>query len=165
VDFGKKKKKKEVKNKNMFIKTKSQKEISRKDFILSLIESKTKLTITDLAIRTYGEDTFISRQQVGQVLTSLRGDGIWAYPRKKHGAVIIPRVMAEYRDIIKHVFDEGGISKRVFRALSLLVEGIQKYPVIIEENKSRIVEIERPIRVVKKEIKKIGYQNEQYNRL
>ncbi len=136
-------------------KTTSQKEISRKDFILSLIESKSKLTITDLAIRTYGEDTFISRQQVGQVLTSLRGEGIWAYPRKKHGAVIIPRTMEEYRDVIKHVFDEGGISKRVFRALSLLVEGMQKYPMIISENKSRIVEIENPIKNAKKEMKRL----------
>jgi len=137
-------------------KTKSQKEISRKDFILSLIESKSKLTIADLAVRTYGEDTFVSRQQVGQVLTSLRGDGIWAYPREKYGAVIIPRTMEEYRDVIKHVFDEGGISKRVFRALSLLVEGMQKYPVIISENKSRIVEIEKPVAMVKKEMKRLS---------
>ena len=127
----------------------------RKELVLKLIEEKSGYTIEDLAKRVFGEVSWFSKQQIGQILSSLRKEGIPAYPRNRGDAVIIPSTLEEYRDILKHIFEDGGLPTRALRALNLLIESALKHPRLIEENRKRLTELESPIIGTKKELKKI----------
>jgi len=78
-----------------------------------------------------------------------------AYPCQKEGEVIIPRTIKDFRNVIRHIFEEGGLPTRGIRALNLLVESALKYPRLIEENKSRLRELESPIVETKKQLRKL----------
>ena len=128
---------------------------TRKDVVLQLVETEHGYTIEDLAKRIFGEVTWFSRQQIGQILSSLRKDGIIIYPRKKGEEIIIPKTLQDFRDIIKHIFDEGGLPTRYIRALNILIESSMKYSKLIAENKLRVKELETPISQTKKQLKKL----------
>jgi len=128
----------------------------RKDLVLKLIEEEAGYAIPDLAKRIFGENDYFACQQIGQILSSLRKEGIPAYPRHKGEEVIIPRTLADYRDIIQHIFEEGGLPTRSLRALNLLIESALKYPRLIKENRKRLNTLEKPITGTRKELKRLA---------
>ena len=126
----------------------------RKDIVLKLIEEKAGYTIADLAKMIFGEVTWFSKSQVGQVLSSLRKDGIPAYPRKKDGEVIIPQTVEDYRDILRYIFN-GGLPTRMLRAVNLLIESAMRYPQLTGENMDKLKTLEQPIANGKKGLKEL----------
>lgn len=129
--------------------------ISRKDVVLKLIEEESGYNIADLAKRLFGEVSWFSRNQIGQTLSALRKEGIPVYPRHKDGEVIIPSNLEDYRDVLRHVFEDGGLPTRALRAVNLLIESSLKHPRLVTENKKRLDYLEKPIIGAKRELKRL----------
>jgi len=129
---------------------------TRKDIILKLIEEEAGYTIGDIAKRVFGEVTWFSRQQVGITLSALRKEGIPVYPRGKDKEVIIPNTLEDFRDVLRHIFDDGGLPTRTLRAVNLLINSALKHPALVEENTMRLQAIERPTQGAKRELKRLA---------
>ncbi len=129
---------------------------SRNDIVLKLVQEEAGYTINDLALKVFGESTWFSKQQIGQTLSALRKQGIPAYPRGKEKEVIIPNTLEDYRDVLKHIFDDGGLPTRTLRAVNILINSALQHPGLIEENTMRLREIGQPIEGAKQELKRLA---------